>query len=268
MNTFSKNLIFIFAGVVFVKITNAQTQFAAPASNITNFPVRDVIPADFNRDGRLDIVATSAGVPNSLLLLGDGAGNFSNSVSFAGFGPGDAGDLNGDGFSDLALARPSTTIVDMILNNPGVGFHAPVAKDFNASPFFFTSFHLGDINRDGLDDLAVLGTNAPTTVSTIFVGIGDGAGHFPVATPSLSQLPQGGNLAFRDVSGDGVQDAIFSNVGANLLFWRGQSPERYKIHNNSRLLQIHRRPPRPISTATGASISRPARTRPRENLYY
>jgi hypothetical protein len=76
--------------------------------------VGDVIVGDFNRDGRLDLVTTGAGVR---VLLGNGDGSFLVSpVSFFSGGAVVAADLNGDGFSDLVTMSPGDETVSVLLN--------------------------------------------------------------------------------------------------------------------------------------------------------
>lgn len=84
----------------------------------------DVMPADFNGDGKSDLVVVGPGL-GAVLYLGDGEGNFEAKGMFEGTlagGRGAIGDIDGDGKPDLALInsdskyRPDAGSVMTFLN--------------------------------------------------------------------------------------------------------------------------------------------------------
>lgn len=127
-----------------------------------------VAVADFNRDGKLDLVVAVVG-PNSVtILLGNGDGTFTeaaNSPITVGFGPYSVAvaDFNGDGIPDLATANdtgvnnnPGT--VTILLGSGSGGFSqasgSPISVGIN--PLIVA---VGDFNADGKVDLAVTNEN-------------------------------------------------------------------------------------------------------------
>lgn len=132
------------------------------------------------------------------------------------------GDLNADGYLDLIvsfteISSPSPQhSVSVHLGSGGAVFgpaqHFPSGPDPG-------SLSIGDFNRDGALDVAVLNR----TVGTVSVLLGDGAGGLgaPVAFP-VGAGP--GAIVTHDLNGDGFLDLIVTNRGSNsvsILFGLG-----------------------------------------------
>ncbi len=69
----------------------------------------DVVLADVNNDGHLDVVVsghTSAGAPETEVLLGDGTGHLGTATVYDGLATAAAADVNHDGHTDLAGPGP------------------------------------------------------------------------------------------------------------------------------------------------------------------
>jgi hypothetical protein len=125
-----------------------------------------------------------------------------------------AGDLNGDGHDDLAVATSSGTLV--FLNGASAADGHKLA--FTNLPLSYTApssatdIAAADLDGDGDLDLAVASASAPNGVL-----INDGSGAFrpqPLADqPSASRA-----VAAADVNGDGRIDLIFANDGANEVY--------------------------------------------------
>jgi redox-regulated HSP33 family molecular chaperone len=178
--------------------------------------------ADFNGDGKLDLVVTNEEDATVTVQLGKGDGTFgAQSVIFT-YSIGDtlqvlAGDFNGDGKADFALLNQDGSVY-MALGNGDGTFATPTqaqappdgtAFNFNAVPYYMVA---GDFNRDGRLDLAVM----DSLDSTVLVMLGFGDGTFQKAVPYASETtPQG--LAVADINGDGKLDLIVTNSVGNTV---------------------------------------------------
>ena len=115
--------------------------------------------ADFNSDGKLDIVSANEQSGDASVLLGDGKGGFSpapGSPFPAGHDPNDiaVGDFNRDGCLDLAFANHETQQLTVLLGNCRGGFttapYSPVRVAVRPHPHGVAT---GDFNGDGNLDL-------------------------------------------------------------------------------------------------------------------
>lgn len=209
-------------GNVWVLFGKTGTSFDPPRSFPAGAGARSLALADVTGDGRLDaVVATSSGVQ---LLVGAGAAGFSSPsqiVAQTGLGLVCAGELNGDGLSDLVVISPatngSTAGTAQILYATGQGlFQAGASVALGASP---NAAALRDIDRDGVADLVV--TNGAENDVSIFPGR-RGQAFAPVR-----RFPTGLNsygLVVADLNGDGCLDIVTSNCSghpsATVLFGR------------------------------------------------
>ena len=120
------------------------------------------------------------------VLLGDGDGTFQPPVNYAA-GINDvtalvAGDFNGDGRVDLAVAGNNVAgagIVSVLLGNGDGTFQRPVTIAAGINDV--TALVAGDFDGDGRVDLAVAGNNvAGAGVVAVLLGDGDGTFQPPV----------------------------------------------------------------------------------------
>lgn len=115
---------------------------------------RGVVTADFDRDGRLDIALLDSNFQVQV-VSGTADGGFTAGSPVAG-AMGDhlvTGDFDGDGRPDLATARGYEV---MLVLNPS-GFSAPKRLSIrpNSLEAAAVSLSAGDLNRDGISDLAI-----------------------------------------------------------------------------------------------------------------
>jgi len=147
--------------------------------------------ADFNGDGKLDLV-TSDSVAVSV-FLGNGNGTFQAPLNSAvsmepsGFV---LADFNGDGKLDLAFQGENLTLV--LLGNGDGTFQPEIASSVHLGSS--NSLAAGDFNGDGKPDLLVPGV-------AVLLGNGDGT----FQQPLFSTMP-GVEVAVGDFNGDGNLD--------------------------------------------------------------
>ena len=198
-------------GTVSILLGDGTGNFGTPTQfNSGGANVSDPVPADFNGDGKLDLLLANGGGFNVSLLLGDGAGGFAAPVNFSvGTSPRSiaVGDFNGDSKLDAAVANfgtfgGSSSTVSILLGNGAGGFAAPV--NVAAGPEL-GQIIAADLNADGKLDLITRSTSFE-----ILILQGDGAGNF---SPAQTVPLEIGFVATGDLNGDGLPDIV--NSGTN-----------------------------------------------------
>ncbi|MFB8282130.1 FG-GAP repeat domain-containing protein [Nocardia colli] len=128
------------------------------------------VTADFNGDGKADVVAADFQGAGPILMTGKGDGRFNTGTRVGdvgiGFGAVGVGDLNGDGKPDV-VAQAWTTIATFVNNGDGT-FRA--AKKYTTLEGAQQEVIVADANGDGKADVLSL---APAGVQT-WLGKGDG----------------------------------------------------------------------------------------------
>ena len=182
---------------------------------------RYVFPADFNNDGRSDIVTTcmrsapqGGAVGNVLVSINKGQGVFEPTleVELSDIAIAAVGDFNGDLDCDLAHVSLSSTLVSV---HPGRG-DGSLDKLVNYGPAGQTPTYViaADLDADGKQDLIV--TDANSSTITILWGTGE---EQMFQSAFLSSGHKGTTPAVADYDGDGATDFCFpstSPVGVDL----------------------------------------------------
>jgi VCBS repeat protein len=181
-------------------------------------PYQRLRSADFNGDGKPDVVTTDLDLNAVTILLGDGKGGLieaPGSPFAAGAAPWSVaiGDINGDGKLDLAILPyapdvrdPKDLGVTVLLGDSKGGF-----TKMRGSPFSLAGCRgpdrvaIGDVNGDGVSDIVVsCGQNHRLM---LYLGTKDGT--FQVSTLDVQTGWSG--LAVADLLGDGKKEIIVSN---------------------------------------------------------
>ena len=172
-------------------------------------PAHYTVAADFNRDGRLDLIG-AVDAPNPplrrivRLLLGHGDGAFTvrdttetGPVLVVG-----TGDFNGDRIPDVVIEAEMSLIV--LLGNGQGDFQRGARISASGS-----GARVADFNRDGFSDLAV---TTPTGTLAVWLNRGDGTFRPPVQTADAAP----GIVS--DFNRDGVPDMA---TGTEVLLGKG-----------------------------------------------
>lgn len=199
---------------VWIFRTNVDGTVSAVPGNATAFAsgvIYGLAVGDFNGDGRLDLALTNDTswdlAKRVTFLPGNGDGTFGAPIEsrVSVNGPEVAGDFNGDGKLDLAVA--TGTNVKVVLGNGDGTFAAPI--DLSAASSF-SWIAAGDFNRDGKLDLIV--TNKASNNVSILIGNGDGtfgaAINYATATAPSS-------VVVGDFNADGSLDLAVTNTGSS-----------------------------------------------------
>lgn len=182
----------------------------APPVSLPGFNFASAVAsADFNRDGRRDLVVANTGVGSISVLLGNGSGGFTTHATYpSGTYPGSmaVGDFNRDGFDDVAVPNEGSGNVRVFLGTGTGALTSLGLVPAGASP---RAVRTADFNRDGKLDLAVVNTSSATV--TVSFGVGDGT--FPA--PVSFAVPNGPwSLTVADINLDGWPDLLVPSLGS------------------------------------------------------
>jgi hypothetical protein len=186
--------------------------FAPAVSYPVGFPPQKVETADFNHDGRPDLVTLSDSGSVSL-LLGNGDGSFAAPREFpAGSNVQSLtiGDFDNDGNPDVATANVGIGVTALLGNGDGTFRPAVSTVMSNADPLVVAAAL--DLNGDGKSDLVAGGVyydEWETRSSVVSVLYGNGAGGFnDVGWYNVGDDGTPEDIMVADLNRDGRADVV------------------------------------------------------------
>jgi uncharacterized protein (TIGR03437 family) len=195
--------------VVLVLLSNGSGGFTTSFSkNIQFLQPSAILATDLNGDGNADLAVGD--LSNLTVLIGDGAGGLSLGTG-GGVAPVllaqpseiAAGDFNGDGNADLAIANRNTNSVTVVLGDGFGGCTSAGGSPIQSAELGPNAVAVGDFNGDGKLDIAVTGPAS----EAFAVFLGDGIGGFTRAPGSpVLATDTVLDMVSTDFDGDGIPD--------------------------------------------------------------
>lgn len=154
-----------------------------------------------NRRDRISMYTTALSDPKSIMPV-------SQMITLGSYVDFNVGDFNNDGKADLVVLNSTTagsTIA--IYYSDGAGAYSTSSAGGMITAMETTGFAVGDMNRDGFDDV-VLATNS----SVVVVAANNKVGGFEISTnfPSASTMNR---VAVADMDVDGIPDVVVYGMG-------------------------------------------------------
>ena len=229
---------------VVILLGNGDGTFQPPMSFAAGLDPQSLVAGDFTGNGKLDLAVADLGNTDDAgqvgpgggvsILLGNGDGTFQSPTLYAaGNYPVSviAGDFNGDGKLDLAVAddgdlngnATATGGVSVLMGNGNGTFQPAVIYGAGAGP---ASLVAGDFSGNGKLDLAVAdpgdefsGSPYENDPGGVYVLLGNGDGTFQTATVYASGAggTEPGSIVAGDFTGNGKLDLAVTSDGANEL---------------------------------------------------
>ena len=204
-----------------IRLSTTATATVAPAARLfspgpttdTNLTPFAAVAADFNRDGRSDLVMNYGDSFAVQVFLGAPGGGFEPAVTLpvqSGSRALAVGDFNGDGIPDIAIDDAGFRRLDVFLGVGDGTFRSPLASPVQAYP---SRLAVADFDGDGKVDLAMLETAATTADIVILRGRGDGT--FAPLAATYAASPGTQTLAAGDIDGDGRPDLAVGNLSSS-----------------------------------------------------
>lgn len=213
-------------------------------------PPGEMLLADLNRDGKLDLAVASHDSYGIVVLLNDGRGEFAAApgspfLSAVGTTPHNHGlraaDVDEDGHLDLVTVQSEEGTVGVLLGDGRGGFKAAPSSPFAVGPAPYPPA-IGDIDNDGHVDIAVPEAGFgpyyrehKSLARTVTLLVGDGKGGFrPGASSPLTVAHGPFFAALADLDEDGALDLVTTHDDSDdlsLLTGDGKGGFRASAHS-------------------------------------
>jgi hypothetical protein len=211
-----------------VLLNNKNGTFGSPIITNAGTNPNFIAAADFNGDGKQDVVVTNQGSANVSVMLGNGDGTFTlkstncvGSILCRGVPTSVAvADFNGDGKLDLAVTNYQDTSVSVLLGNGDGTFGTAAYYQVGANPLFIVAVPLqGYIGQQDL----IVSDSENDTVNVLLNEL-KSSGQFKgikQTTYTVGEAPAG--LVAADFNSDGKPDiAVVNQSGNNVTVLKQQ----------------------------------------------
>ena len=196
--------------------------------------IKDMVVADLNADGKLDLVTANDTAYTMSVLVGNGDGTFRTAQKFSVNGSCSnnqaqtvvAGDLNGDAKIDLAFGSWGPNCMAVFLNSTPSSSNTISFANSNVPTIYGVvgafsgprTLGVADMDGDGDLDLVPTAANEDAGQSKFGVLVNNGSGVFTFThhdhakySGTLNRYPYG--LGLGDMNGDGRIDVVASSAG-------------------------------------------------------
>jgi FG-GAP-like repeat len=206
---------------VFLHVPMAGRGYQARVDYPTEHGLDAIVSGDLDGDGLPDIVANTADVTsNDIFILRNqtgGAGTFTVSQTFAAdfVNRIAIADMNGDGRPDLVIAAHTLMLALQAAGTPG-SFAAPTTLYTPPSGRGPARLAIGDLNGDGLPDVAIADSNGVTVLFHAAAADPPAIGS-TLSVFTNSRVGELCALAIADIDGDGRNDLVVADPDGNSL---------------------------------------------------
>jgi hypothetical protein len=242
VSDFNNNKVLVYRGAGDATFTLHDYNFAQ--NGVVN--PNQLVVADFNGDGQLDVAVANKGNSTVSLFRGLGGGYITSAGFFdvGAVGPVGlaAGDLDGDGRPDLAVAnfgtgaQGSRTLSVLRNTSAAGGFSFAAPLNLTVGDHLINAA-IGDFNGDGRLDVAVSSSgnaeNDSTIDNRVIVLYNQGGGPGAISLQAGVTLTAGANpigLVSADLNNDGRADLVSANQASdNVSVFLGQTRYAYIV---------------------------------------
>lgn len=203
----------------YICLNKGKGRFNTDCIAFAPYSATTITPADFNKDGLIDLVVPYRDLGQSYVYLGSSNFTFSDSSRIP-FGPPDAtiriaatADINGDSLLDIVTVDENKGVNIYFGQNDRTFSTGISLADSQTVPY---ALAIADLNKDGKIDIIVGHIEAP---STVFYNDGTGRNFTSISFGDSKGTVYG--FAVGDFNEDGINDIATARSGATSVLYFG-----------------------------------------------